>query len=116
MTNNNKGRSGENRTEEQNKEYGRQGQYAKGNQQSGNSSNIGNSGNNTPDLSAKGEHVIAHEDGWAVQGESASQPTKVFDNKDEAVTRAKEIAQNKGGSVIIHKQDGTIQENISYDS
>ncbi|WP_198951643.1 DUF2188 domain-containing protein [Salimicrobium humidisoli] len=119
MTSNNQGRSGENRTEEQNKEYGRQGQYAKGNQQSGNSNNSGNSGNsgnNTPDLSAKGEHVIAHEDGWAVQGESASQPTKVFDNKDEAVTRAKEIAQNKGGSAIIHKQDGTIQENISYDS
>lgn len=72
--------------------------------------------NSRPELMEKGEHVIAHEDGWAVQGESASQPTKVFDNKDEAVTRAKEIAQNKGGSVIIHKQDGTIQENISYDS
>ncbi|SDY14657.1 MULTISPECIES: DUF2188 domain-containing protein [Salimicrobium] len=111
MTNGNQGRSGENRTEEQNKEYGRQGKHAKGKQQSGNS---GNSRQNTPDLSEKGEHVIAHEDGWAVQGENSSQPTKVFDKKDEAIKRAKEIAGNKGGSVIIHKQDGTIQENVSY--
>lgn len=29
--NNDQGKSGENRTEEQNKEYGRQGKYAKGN-------------------------------------------------------------------------------------
>ncbi|WP_347861366.1 hypothetical protein U0355_12015 [Salimicrobium sp. PL1-032A] len=30
---NNQGKSGENRTEEQNKEYGRQGKYAKGNKE-----------------------------------------------------------------------------------
>ena len=36
---NNQGKSGENRTEEQNKEYGRQGKYAKGNKESSDDDN-----------------------------------------------------------------------------
>ncbi|PBB04626.1 DUF2188 domain-containing protein [Salimicrobium humidisoli] len=70
--------------------------------------------NSRPELMEKGEHVIAHEDGWAVQAEDAKQPSEVFEKKEEAVSRAKEIAENKGTAAIIHKQDGSIQENISY--
>ncbi|MBA2176417.1 DUF2188 domain-containing protein [Halobacillus locisalis] len=68
-----------------------------------------------PELLDKGEHVVAHENGWAVQAEDAKQASDVFENKPEAVKRAKEIAKNKGTQVIIHKQDGSIQEKTSYE-
>ncbi|MFZ0370723.1 MULTISPECIES: DUF2188 domain-containing protein [unclassified Halobacillus] len=66
------------------------------------------------DSKNQSEHVVAHEDGWAVKAEGADQPTKVYENKQDAINRAKEIAQNKGTSAIIHKQDGTIQNHYSY--
>ncbi|KGP74426.1 DUF2188 domain-containing protein [Pontibacillus yanchengensis] len=71
---------------------------------------------NRPELLDKGEHVVAHEDGWAVQAADAKKPAATFSSKDEAVDRAKEIASNKGTQVIIHRKDGTIQDHIGFSS
>ncbi|WP_226584887.1 DUF2188 domain-containing protein [Halobacillus litoralis] len=60
------------------------------------------------------EHVVSHEDGWAVKAEGAEQPTKIYDNKQDAIDRAKEIAQNKGTSAVIHTKEGTIQNHYDY--
>ena len=65
-----------------------------------------------PKLLEKAEYVIPHKDGWAVKAQGAKQPSDVFSKKDEAIERAKEIAENKQTSVVIHKQDGTIQDTI----
>lgn len=65
-----------------------------------------------PELMEKAERVIPHEDGWAVKAQSAKQASDVFQTKKEAIERAKEIAENKQTSVVIHKQDGTIQDTI----
>ncbi|MCA1010232.1 DUF2188 domain-containing protein [Halobacillus halophilus] len=67
-----------------------------------------------PELLDKGEHVVPHEDGWAVQAEDAKKPSNVYEKKEEAVSRAKEVAENKGTQVIIHKKDGSIQERKDY--
>ncbi|WP_079479256.1 DUF2188 domain-containing protein [Halobacillus salinus] len=67
-----------------------------------------------PELLEKGEHVVSHEDGWAVKAEDAKQASDVFEKKQDAVDRAKEIARNKGTQVIIHKKDGSIQKKKSY--
>ncbi|RWZ58135.1 DUF2188 domain-containing protein [Halobacillus fulvus] len=67
-----------------------------------------------PELLDKGQHVVSHEDGWAVQAEDAKQPSDVFEKKQEAIDRAEEIAENKGTQVIIHKKDGSIQDKKSY--
>ncbi|MCA0971954.1 DUF2188 domain-containing protein [Halobacillus litoralis] len=67
-----------------------------------------------PELLEKGEHVVAHEDGWAVKAEDAKQPSDVKDNKQDAIERAKEIAKNKETQVIIHKKDGSIQDKKTY--
>lgn len=72
-----------------------------------------NKSESRPELLDKGQHVVSHEDGWAVKTEDAKKPSEVFDKKDEAVKRAKEIADNKGTQVIVHKKDGSIQEKIS---
>lgn len=70
-----------------------------------------------PELNEKPQFVTPHSDGgWAVQSEDAKQPSDVFDTKPEAVKRGKEIAQNKGTQLIIHKQDGSVDEKIQYGS
>jgi uncharacterized protein YdaT len=63
-----------------------------------------------PDLMDEAEEVIPHDDGWAVQAKDAKRPSQVFDNKQDAINRAKEIAANKGTETIIHKKDGSVQK------
>lgn len=67
-----------------------------------------------PELLEKGEHVVPHDDGWAVQAKDAKKASEVFDVKKDAVERAKEIAKNKGTGVTVHKKDGTVENNVSY--
>lgn len=67
-----------------------------------------------PERLDEGEHVISHEDGWAVWSSDAERASNVFENKDDAVKRAREIAQNKGTYLIVHRQDGLIQDQQSY--
>lgn len=69
---------------------------------------------NNPERLEEEEQVVAHEDGWAVQSSGAKKPSEVLDNKQNAIDRAKEIAENKGTSVKIFKQDGSVQETKSY--
>ncbi|GEN53566.1 DUF2188 domain-containing protein [Halobacillus faecis] len=71
-------------------------------------------GESRPELLEKGQHVVAHEEGWAVKTEDAKQPSNVFDKKQDAIDRAKEIAENKGTQVVVHKKDGSIQEKMSF--
>src|SRR5690625_503356 len=68
-----------------------------------------------PELLNKLEMVISHNDNqWAVQSKNAKKPTKIFDNKSDAVDYSKQIAQNKQTGIIIYKSDGTKQETIHY--
>ncbi|WP_416148419.1 DUF2188 domain-containing protein [Salipaludibacillus sp. HK11] len=71
--------------------------------------------NSRPETLEKGEHVYPHDNGWAVQVEDAKQPAFVFNNKHDAIDRAREIAQKKETHLVIHKADGSIQEKQSYD-
>ncbi|MFC4559990.1 DUF2188 domain-containing protein [Virgibacillus kekensis] len=69
---------------------------------------------NNPERLEEGEHVEAHDDGWAVRSADAKRPSEVFENKNEAVKRAREIAKNKGTFLTVHKSDGSVQEERSY--
>jgi uncharacterized protein YdaT len=60
------------------------------------------------------QHIVPHEEGWAVKGEGNERYTAVYDYQDDAIKRAKDIAQNYESSVIIHRKDGTIRDRISY--
>lgn len=58
---------------------------------------------------------VTYEDGhWIVISDNAKQASDTFDKKEAAVTRGKEVAENKGSSVHIYKQDGTLQESFNY--
>ena len=60
------------------------------------------------------QHVVPHEDGWAVRGEGNEKVTAVYEYQADAIERAKDIAYNYQSSVIIHRKDGTIRDRVSY--
>ena len=60
------------------------------------------------------QHVVPHEEGWAVRGEGNERLTATYKYQDDAIERAKDIAWNYKASVIIHRTNGTIRDRISY--
>ena len=60
-------------------------------------------------------HVVPHPEGWKVEAEGAERASNIYDNKADAIERAKELAKSHPlGQVIIHKQDGIIQTEYTY--
>ena len=74
-----------------------------------------NVGGNTRKDSQKHQHVVPHEDGWAVRGEGNKRITASYKYQDDAIHRAKDIAINYKSDVIIHGKDGRIRDRRSYD-
>ena len=64
--------------------------------------------------SSHNQHVVPHEEGWAVKGAGNERYTAVFDRQEQAIERAREIAKNYRSSVVIHRKDGSIREQITY--
>lgn len=59
--------------------------------------------------------VRPEDDGWAVMKKGAQQPSSIHGTKAEAVEAARPLARKREPSVlVIMKQDGTIQEEVSY--
>jgi hypothetical protein len=55
------------------------------------------------------------EGGWNVKTQGKSKAAANFEDKSDAVDKAKDIAQNASkGQVIIQKKDGTIQTEYTY--
>lgn len=59
-------------------------------------------------------HVIPHPDGWAVMKADAERPSMVAATKQEAIDRGREIARNQKGGLVIHGEDGMVQDEHSY--
>ena len=62
------------------------------------------------------QHIVPHEDGWAVVGEGNSRATSVHSTQQEAINAGREIARNQGGELLIHGRDGQIRERDSSGS
>ncbi len=62
----------------------------------------------------KPQHVVPHPNGWAVKGEGNDRATSVHDTKKEAVQAGREIAQNQGSELVIHGENGRIQQKDSH--
>lgn len=63
-------------------------------------------------------HVTSSsEKGWKVKKERANRVSGIFDNKSDAVQRGKELAKAGGeGQIKIHKQDGRIKTEHTYNN
>lgn len=74
-----------------------------------------------PAAAAKGKgrkvyHVATQGDGWKVELEGATRAASKHPTKDEALGAARELAKaNLPSGVVVHKMDGTIQTQYSYD-
>lgn len=61
------------------------------------------------------QHVVPYESGWAVRREGNKRITSKHRRQDTAVNKAKRLARKYKADVIIHRQDGTIRDRISFD-
>ena len=60
-------------------------------------------------------HVTSHKKRWKAQKEGAQKPLKTFKTKKKAIAFGiKEAKKPLLGQLIIHKKDGTIQEERTY--
>ncbi len=63
-----------------------------------------------PERQGDDVHVVPHDQQWAVKSEHAETADKVVDSKDEALSRAREIAGGRQANVVIHDQHGQIED------
>jgi hypothetical protein len=59
-------------------------------------------------MTAKNQHVVPHDGGWAVRGEGSRRATQVFTSKQEAIDRAIELARGLGSKMLVHGSVGQI--------
>ena len=62
----------------------------------------------------KNQHVVRHEDGWAVRGAGNERATGVFETQAEAIDAGRRIAQNQGSELLVHGRDGRIRSKDSF--
>lgn len=65
-------------------------------------------------MTSKNQHVVPHDEGWAVRGAGNSRATSVHDTQAEAIEAARQIAQNQQSELLIHGRNGQIRERDSY--
>jgi len=62
----------------------------------------------------KNQHVVPHQDKWAVKGEGNQKATRVTDTQKEAIIIATDIARKQHSDTKIHGEDGKIRAGNSY--
>lgn len=63
---------------------------------------------------SKNQHVVPHENGWAVRGEGNNRYTHISPTQSEAIVIATRIARNQESELFIHNRHGQIRERNSY--
>lgn len=61
------------------------------------------------------QHVVPYQDDWAVRREGNKRITSKHRRQDTAIKKAKQLARKHKADVIIHRQDGTIRDRITYE-
>lgn len=61
------------------------------------------------------QHVVPYNDAWAVRREGNKRITSKHRKQSTAIRKAKTLAKKHSADVIIHRQDGTIRDQINYD-
>jgi len=65
-------------------------------------------------MSKKNQHVVKHENGWAVKGAGNSKATVVEKTQSKAIEKAVSIAKNQKSEMFIHGRNGQIRERNTY--
>ncbi len=59
-------------------------------------------------------HVVPHDEEWAVKREGEDDPVYTTGEKNEAVSRAKNLAKDAGTIAYIHNSEGRITDQVEY--
>lgn len=62
----------------------------------------------------KNQHVVKHNDNWAVRGEGNSRVTSQHETQRGAIDAGRQIAQNQKSELLVHGRDGRIRERDSH--
>lgn len=65
-------------------------------------------------MSKRNQHVVPHDEGWAVRGAGSRRASSVHQTQQEAINAGREIASNQGTELFIHGRDGRIRERDSH--
>ena len=65
-------------------------------------------------MKKRNQHVVPHENGWAVRGACSRRATSVHQTQRDAIKVGREIARNQGTEFFVHGLDGRIRERDSY--
>ncbi|MEX2376328.1 MAG: DUF2188 domain-containing protein [Dehalococcoidia bacterium] len=67
-------------------------------------------------MSRRNQHVVPHDDGWAVRGAGSQRASSVHDTQHAAIEAARQVARNQRTELFIHGRDGRIRERDSHGS
>ena len=62
----------------------------------------------------RNQHVVPHEDGWAVRSAGSQRATSVHQTQREAIDAGRQIARNQRTELFVHGRDGRIRERDSH--
>jgi hypothetical protein len=69
------------------------------------------------EMSTNSRHVISSlKKGWSVRKTGASRASRTFEQQEEAIAYARELAIKEHVDLYIHRRDGTISHKDSYGS
>lgn len=58
------------------------------------------------------QHIMLHDGQWALIPEGAQQPIRVFDSREDALDWAGRSMNHQDANLVIHNEDGTINDTI----
>lgn len=65
-------------------------------------------------MSKRNQHIVPHENGWAVKGAGSKRATSVHSTQKDAISAGRNIAKNQQTELLIHNRVGQIRERDSY--
>jgi len=65
-------------------------------------------------MARKTHHVVPNKKrgGWDVMKENGKRAIKHFEKRHEAISYAKEMSENQGSILVLHRKDGSVQKRI----
>lgn len=61
-------------------------------------------------------HIVPHDQGWAVKREGSNNIESVHTTQKDAIDAGREVSRNDEVDLVVHRQDGTFRNVLSYTS
>jgi hypothetical protein len=62
------------------------------------------------------QHIVHQDGSWAVRPEGAQEPIRVFATQDEALQWAARSMNHQGYNLVVHNEDGSVNDVIRPES